>query len=72
MKLTAKERDTIEMFRQLDSRQREELLGTMQRQLLANRITVRVGGLRKMKIVDNGTIEKHYGLPHWRTKKRKA
>lgn len=71
MKLTPKERDALEMLRQLDSRQRDEMLGEMQRQLLANRITTRVGGMRRLKIVDNSQIEKHYGAPTWRPKKRK-
>ena len=71
MKLTLKERRTMAMIRQLDARQREELLLHMERQLIANRLTARVSGVKRLKIVDNKTIERHYGRPRWCTTSRK-
>lgn len=70
MKLTAKERSAITMLRKLDARQREKLLGNMQRQLIANAITARVSGLTHLKLVDDKRIEKTFGAPPWRPKKR--
>lgn len=64
MKLTAKERArAVELLGKLDARQREKLLKTMERQVLANDITKRVGKMRRLEIVDDKKIVKHYGLP---------
>lgn len=73
MKLTPKERAALSMLRRLDERQRAELLGQIRRQLLANRITARVGRLRRLKIVGNEKIEKAFGpASAWRPKKRRG
>lgn len=61
MKLSAKERLAVEMMRKLDTRQREKILGNMERQVQANAITKRVGRLRKLQIVDDKKIVKHFG-----------
>lgn len=62
-KLTAKEREAVEMLRQLDTRQREGFLKRMKRELAANDITRRVGKVRKLRIVDDIRVEGTFGLP---------
>lgn len=49
------------MMRKLDTRQREKILGDMERQVVANAITKRVGRLRKLQIVDDRKIVKAFG-----------
>lgn len=71
MKLKPKEQKALELLRQLDARQRDHLLGVMQRQVLANQITARVGGLRKLKIPHDREIEAAFGpAPRWKGKRR--
>ena len=73
MKLkTTKERKALSMLRRLDATQREDLLGQMERQVLANRITARISGMRRIRTVGNRRIEKAFGTaPQWRLKKGK-
>lgn len=67
MKLTLRERKAIELLRMLDSRQRNETLATIERQVTANRITARVGKLRRLRIVDDRKIVKAFGTaPLWK------
>jgi len=69
MKLTAKERRAIEMLRQLDTRQRDEALSRLQREVAANGITARVGKLRRLRIVDDKKIVKAFGTaPFWKAR----
>lgn len=66
MKLTAKEKTALTLFRELHARQRDKLLAQMERQVLANQITERVSGT-KLDIVDDKKIEKSYGTaPKWK------
>lgn len=68
-KLTAQEREAVEMLRQLDARQRHDFLGAIKRQIVANRITTRVGKLRKLRIVDDRKIVRAFGAaPIWKAK----
>lgn len=70
MKLTAKERKALELLRQLDTRQRDEVLARMQREIAANQITARVGKLRRLKVVEDKKVIKAFGTaPIWKSKK---
>ena len=72
MKLSTKERKAIDMLRELDARQRDKLLDHMRRQVLANRITAKVAGVRRLRTVDDSKIERAFGAaPYWRAKSRK-
>lgn len=71
MKLTAKERKFVEMMRELDEPQRRRLLGDLSRGVLANRITMIVGDLRKLKIPPDTKVAKAFGTPgRWKRRKR--
>lgn len=63
VKLSNTERKAVTMLRLLQIPQREELLAQMERQVIANRISVRVGGLRKLRIPSDKKIERAYGTP---------
>lgn len=62
-KLTAKEREAIEIMRQLDVAQRDKNIERMRRELLANQITARVGKVRKLRIVNDTRVEGTFGVP---------
>lgn len=71
MKLTAREKKAVEMLRKLDASQRDEVLERMRRDLLANRITMRAGGMRRLKIKENKRIERAFGTaPNWKLRVR--
>jgi hypothetical protein len=54
--------------RALDIRQRDEILARMRRQVMANRITARVGKIRTLRVVDDKKIIKAFGTaPSWKT-----
>lgn len=59
MKLSDKERKAITMLRQLQAGQRDELLAQMERAVIANRVSIRVGRLRRLKITPNKKVLKH-------------
>lgn len=65
MKLSDKERKAVAMMRLLHSVQREDLLALMERQVVANRIanrvTMRVGQLSRLKITANQKVAKAFG-----------
>lgn len=61
MKLTAKERLAISLLRKLDTQQRDNALADIGRQVLANKITLRVGKLRRLKTAEDRVIEGAFG-----------
>lgn len=61
MKLTAKERQAINLLRKLDVKQRDLLLADIQRHVLANKITLRVGKLRRLKIPEDREVAGAFG-----------
>lgn len=63
MKLTTKERNVVAMLRELDARQQKDILGQMGRAVLANRISLKVGKLRRLKIPADSKIVRAYGPP---------
>lgn len=69
MKMTTKERKALEMLRELEPKQRADILGQMERAVLANRITLKVSGARKLKLATNKRIERTYGLPRWKKRR---
>lgn len=73
MKLSEKERKAVALLRKLHERQRDRLLARMEREVIANRIAMRIGGLRKLKIPADTKVEKAFGtVPAWkRTKPRR-
>lgn len=71
MKLTAKERKAIELLRQLDVRQRDELLARIERELAANKITARVGKVRRLRIIEDKKVVKAFGTaPLWKLRSK--
>lgn len=67
MKLSDKERTAVAMMRLLDTRQREELLAGMELQVIANRVAMRLGKIRKLKIPADLKVVKAYGsAPAWK------
>lgn len=69
MKLSDQERKALAMIRQLHSRQREKLIGQLESQVIANRVSRRVGQLRKLKIPEDRKVEKAFGgVPRWKGK----
>lgn len=73
MKLTGKERRALRMLRELDSQQRDHILDEMHRHVLANRITARVSGRRRVRTVPDKKIEGAFGkAPPWRPKVAKG
>lgn len=73
MKLSEKERKAVALLRKLHQRQRDELLGRMERQVIANRVAIRVGKLRQLKIPADSKIAKAFGkAPIWRPKRSKG
>lgn len=72
MKLSDKERKAVAMLRQLHAHQQEELLATIERHVIANRISIRVGKLRKLKPPTNQKVAKAFGnTPSPAPKRRK-
>ena len=70
MKLSDNERKTVAMLRLLDISQREQLLADMERQVIANNVSVRVGKLRKLRIPADKRIEEAFGsVVHFRRTK---
>lgn len=61
MKLSERQRKALAMMRLLHVHQQEELLADMERQVIANRVSIRVGKLRKLKIPADRKIEKAFG-----------
>lgn len=73
MKLSAKEKKLIDVLRDLDAQQRDKFLDSMRRQVIANRITAKIAGVRQLRIVDDRKIERAFGAaPHWRAKLGKS
>lgn len=60
-KLTAKERQAISLLRKLDVRQRDKVLEDIERHVLANKITLKVGKLRRLKIPDDRAVAGAFG-----------
>lgn len=75
MKRKALKQKEVELLLRLDAEQRRELLGEMQKRLVARKLavmaTVRAGKLRTYKPISNRRIEELYGLPAPSAKKRK-
>lgn len=67
MKLSQRERKAVELLRQLDDAQREEVLGQIRRRLIASRIVTRAikrtGNLRLVRPPVNARIEHTFGFP---------
>jgi hypothetical protein len=65
MKLTAKEREALDMLRELDVQQRDKLLGQIRRAALAHRIVAKVGkkagALKKVRTVPDHKVIRAYG-----------
>lgn len=72
MKLSNKQRDALNKLWRLDAPQRDRILARVERTLMANQITARVGKLRKVSPVLDHKITKAYGkVPTWKRGRRK-
>lgn len=74
MKLTAKEREALDMLRELDQQQRDKLLAQIRRAALANRIVAQAGrkanALKKVRTVPDHRVVGAFGTLPARTRKR--
>lgn len=72
MKLTAKQREAIDKLWKLDVQQRDRILDRVERTLMANQITQRVGKLRKVHPAHDHKVAKAYGrVPSWKPGRKK-
>lgn len=70
MKLTVKEKRAVELLRKLDAQQRDEVLAKIRTQVTANRITVRIGQLKRLSVKGNKRVEQNFGTaPIWKLKR---
>jgi hypothetical protein len=67
LKLSQQERKVVELLRELDEAQREEVLGQIRRRLGASRIVAktikRIGKLRRVNPILNARVEHTFGFP---------
>jgi hypothetical protein len=72
VKLKENERKAVAMLRLMDGLQRKELTDKMEAQVIANRVSMRIGGIRKLRIPVDLKIEDAFGeAPHVKPRKRK-
>lgn len=71
MKLSKKETLAVSMLRKLDGPQRENILAEIHRTVIANQITKKAGGLKKvMPVLDHKIIKAYGKVPPWRKTKK--
>lgn len=69
MKLTEKERRTVEALRELDTQQRDGIVAYVHRQRLANNVIAKIARVPRLRTIENRKIEKAYGAPRPRIKR---
>ncbi len=63
------EKAVLRMLRDLDVRQRDEIVKELRVAVLANKVTMRIASMKKMRTVTNRTVDKAFGAaPWWRAR----
>lgn len=65
MKVTVLEKAVLRMLRELDVQQRDAIVGQLRVAVLANKVTLRIGRLKRVRPVTNRTVAKAFGYAPW-------